>query len=276
MLNVNVVGLLKPLASSLAWELTGCIVRKGLPIDEQTYLLLPIGTTLRRRLKAELTACTRRLSRAFRRATSWGGLSRCGTCLYVALETRVFFARGFPLFLGNLFLPLTSDPRSVVGRLPLHGLGSRSLWSVVSPSSSNRSLFQQVTFISSDPLEAFSSQQLVMISLTIDSLSWKVEDFHEQGSIVDICREDCSFVKARDADHVIMLLVLLYELSVLWPQLQDGGALGMWLIWIELFPLPNIHGDSRDKLSSRFVIVPWSNSDHQNILTFFLFSGNIF
>jgi hypothetical protein len=89
-----------------------------------------------------------------------------------------------------------------------------------------------------------------MISSTIDSLSRKFEDFHEQGSIDEIYRECCSLVRATDADHFIMLLGLM------WPQLHDGGSFGMWLISTELFPLPNMHGDNRDKLSSRFVIVP--------------------
>lgn len=42
-----------------------------------------IGTHLRSLANWPLTACTLRRSRAFRRATRWGGFSRWGTCLYV-------------------------------------------------------------------------------------------------------------------------------------------------------------------------------------------------
>lgn len=55
------------------------------------YLEFSIGTAFRSLTKAPLTACTLLLSLAFLLATTWGGFSLCGTCLY--LELFSFFSR---------------------------------------------------------------------------------------------------------------------------------------------------------------------------------------
>lgn len=53
-----------------------------------------MGTAFLSLKKALLTACTLLLSLAFLLATTWGGLSLCGTCLYPPLFLQFFSLRG--------------------------------------------------------------------------------------------------------------------------------------------------------------------------------------
>lgn len=70
-----------------------------------TYLTFCIGIAFLNLTKAPLTACTRLLSLAFLLATTCGGLSLCGTCLYA------FF---FPFFsLNALFSIFHSYAHSI-------------------------------------------------------------------------------------------------------------------------------------------------------------------
>jgi hypothetical protein len=83
-------------------------------------------------------------------------------CLYVLVETLVFFIWDDSLLLGPLLLLLLlANPFLVTGKHSLHGLDPCTSRTFAFPSSSKNPLFQQGTPDSSDSSGSFSQQQLV-------------------------------------------------------------------------------------------------------------------
>ena len=130
------------------------------------------GTCFRRRRKAEFTACTRRLSRAFLLATRCTGLSACGTCLYtdfLPLARAALLPEPLPVL--GVFREVLLAEEEPLARLPMPAVEDLPTVFMLDPEDGTAWCFSPLAF----PLDA-----LLILKATVE------EEEEEEAAVLDL------------------------------------------------------------------------------------------